>query len=69
LSLDATSGAGALGAKLGVQILKLTRKEVTSIGSVSFLVPFFHCAAVDEYLLAWRAMPGWLAGVALRELR
>ena len=69
LSLGATLGAGVLGAKLDPQILKLTRTEVASIGPVSSLAPFFYCAAAGEYLLGWGAVPGWLAGVALGQLR
>ena len=62
LSLGATLGAGVFGAKLDLQILKLTRKETASIGSVSFLVPFLDSAVVGEYMLGWRAMPSWLPG-------
>lgn len=71
LSLGATLGAGAFGAKLDLQILKLTRKETASIGSVSFLVPFFNSAVVGEYLLGlgWRAMPSWLPGGGMGEPR
>ena len=69
LSLGATLGAGVFGSKLDLQILKLTRKEAASIGSVSFLVPFFNSAVVGEYLLGWRAMPSWLPGGGLGEPR
>jgi hypothetical protein len=71
LSLGATLGAGVFGAKLDLQILKLTRKETASIGSVSFLDPFFDSAVVGEYLLGlgWRAMPSWLPGGGLGEPR
>jgi hypothetical protein len=69
LSLGATLGAGVFGAKVDLQILKLTRKEAASVGSVSFLVPFFNSAVVGEYLLGWRAMPSWLPGGGLGEPR
>ena len=69
LSLGATLGAGVPGAKLDLQILKLTRKEAASIGSVNFLVPFFNSAVVGEYLLGWRAMSSWLPGGGLGEPR
>jgi hypothetical protein len=59
LSLGATLGAGVFGAKLDLQILKLTRREAASIGSVSFFVPFFNSAVGGEYLQGWRAMPSW----------
>jgi len=55
LSLGATSGGGELGAKLNPRILKVKCGDVACIGSVGFLVPFFHSAA------GWRAMPSWLA--------
>jgi hypothetical protein len=71
LNLGATLGAGVFGAKLDLRILKLTRKETTFIGSVSFRVPFFDSAAVGEYLLGlgWRAMRSWLPGGGLGEPR
>jgi hypothetical protein len=69
LSLGASLGEGVFGAKLDLQILKLTRKQTASIGSVSVLVPFFDSAMLGEYLLRWRAMPSWLPGGGLGELR
>jgi len=69
LSLGATLGAGVFGAKVELQILKLTRKEAASVGFVSFLVPFFNSSVVDEYPLGWRAMPSWLPGSGLGEPR
>ena len=68
LSFGATSCAGILDAKLDWQILKLTRKGA-SIGSVSFLAPFFSSAVAGEYLSAWRAMSSWLPGGGLGEPR
>jgi Kef-type K+ transport system membrane component KefB len=65
------SGVGVMlltflaGAELEPEVLKLKWKEAVSLGSVSFLVPFFLCAAVAHYLLGWGVMPSWLAGVAL----
>ena len=69
------SGVGVMlltflaGAELEPEVLKLKWKEAVSLGSVSFLVPFFLSAAVAHYLLGWGVMPSWLAGVALGELR
>ena len=65
------SGVGVMlltflaGAELEPEVLKLKWKEAVSLGSVSFLVPFFLSAAVAHYLLGWGVMPSWLAGVAL----
>ena len=65
------SGVGVMlltflaGAELEPDVLKLKWKEAVSLGSVSFLVPFFLCAGVAHYLLGWGVMPSWLAGVAL----
>jgi Kef-type K+ transport system membrane component KefB len=65
------SGVGVIlltflaGAELEPEVLKLKWKEAVSLGAVSFLVPFFLCAAAAHYLLGWAAMPSWLAGVAL----
>ena len=65
------SGVGVMlltflaGAELEPDVLKLKWREAVSLGSVSFLVPFFLCAAVAHYLLGWGVMPSWLAGVAL----
>jgi len=67
LSLGATLGAGVFKAKLDLQILKLTRKQPASIGSVSVLLPFFDSAILDEYLLRWRAVPSWPPGGGLGE--
>ncbi len=61
LSFGPTSCAGILDAKLDLQILKLTRKGA-SIGSISFLVPFFGSAVAGEYPPGWRATPSWLWG-------
>ncbi|MFY9627194.1 MAG: cation:proton antiporter [Methylocystis sp.] len=65
------SGVGVMlltflaGAELEPAVLKLKWKEAVSLGSVSFLVPFFICAAISHYVLGWGVMPSWLAGVAL----
>ena len=68
-SLGGTLGEGVFGANLDLQTLKLTLNEAASTGSVSFLVPFFDSPGVGEYLLGWRAMPSWLRGGGLAELR
>jgi len=52
-------------AELHPQTLKLKWKDAGSLGSVSFLLPFFLCGAVDHYLLGWGTMASWLACVAL----
>ncbi len=53
------------GAELEPEVLRLKWKEALSLGSVSFLIPFFFCAAISRYWLGWGVMPSWLAGVAL----
>jgi hypothetical protein len=68
-SLGATLGEGVFGANLDLQILKLTRNETASTGSVSFLVPFFNSAVVGEYPPGRRAKPSWLPGGVLGEPR
>ncbi|MGA8169892.1 MAG: hypothetical protein WB816_03525 [Methylocystis sp.] len=55
LRLGVTSGRGELGAKLNPRILKVKRRDPACIGSVGFVVPFFHST------LGWRVKPSWLA--------
>jgi Kef-type K+ transport system membrane component KefB len=53
------------GAELEPSVLRAKWKEVTVVGLVGFLAPFFGCAAVARYALGWDARASWLAGVAL----
>jgi glutathione-regulated potassium-efflux system ancillary protein KefC len=53
------------GAELDPVVLRAKWKEVTAVGLVGFLGPFFGCAAIAHYVLHWGARPSWLAGVAL----
>jgi hypothetical protein len=69
LNPGAALGAGVIGAKRDPRILKPKRKDVASIGSVGFLVSFFHRAAAGEYPLESGTMLGWLAGVDPGQLR
>jgi glutathione-regulated potassium-efflux system ancillary protein KefC len=65
------SGTGAIvltflaGAELDPDVFRERWKEATAIGLISFLVPFFGCAAAAHYLLGWDVMASWLAGVAM----
>jgi glutathione-regulated potassium-efflux system ancillary protein KefC len=65
------SGIGAIvltflaGAELDPVVFRLKWKEAVAIGLISFLFPFFGCAAAAHYLLGWEVMPSWLAGVAM----
>jgi glutathione-regulated potassium-efflux system ancillary protein KefC len=65
----ATTGAILLtflaGTELEPRILRHNWKFAGSIGVASFFIPFVGCAAVTHYLLGWKVMPSWLAGVAL----
>jgi glutathione-regulated potassium-efflux system ancillary protein KefC len=53
------------GTELDPRILRHNWKFAGSIGVASFVIPFIGCAAVTHYLLGWKVMPSWLAGVAL----
>jgi Kef-type K+ transport system membrane component KefB len=65
------SGTGAIlltflaGAELDPTIFRQKWKEATALGLLSFLAPFFGCAAAAHWLLGWNATASWLAGVAL----
>jgi Kef-type K+ transport system membrane component KefB len=65
------SGTGAIvltflaGAELDPAVFKLKLKEATTVGLMSFLVPFLGCTAAAYYLLDWGVQASWLAGVAL----
>lgn len=65
------SGTGAVvltflaGAELDPVVFRERWKEAGAIGFISFLGPFFGCAAAAHYWLGWDAMPSWLAGVAM----
>ncbi len=65
------SGTGAIvltflaGAELDPVVFRERWKEAGAIGFISFLAPFFGCAAAAYYLLGWDPMASWLAGVAM----
>ena len=65
----ATTGAVVLtflaGAELEPTVLRAKWKEVSVVGLVGFLAPFFGCAAVARYGLGWDVRASWLAGIAL----
>jgi len=65
----ASSGAILLtflaGAELDPDVLRTKVKEVSVIGLVGFLAPFFGCAAAAHYLLGWSYHASLLCGVAL----
>ena len=65
----ASSGAILLtflaGAELDPDVLRTKVKEVSVIGLVGFLAPFFGCAAAAHYLLGWSHHASLLCGVAL----
>jgi glutathione-regulated potassium-efflux system ancillary protein KefC len=69
LKLLAASGAVLLtflaGAELEPEVIRKKLKEVTVVGLVGFLAPFFGCAAVAHYLLDWSLQASLLCGVAL----
>lgn len=53
------------GAELDPSIFKLKWKEASTIGLVSFILPFLGSAAAAHYCLGWGVMPSWLAGIAM----
>ncbi len=53
------------GAELDPDALRTKVKEVSLIGFVGFLAPFFGCAAAAHYLLHWDHRASLLCGVAL----
>ncbi len=53
------------GAELDPDALRTKVKEVSLIGLVGFLGPFFGCAAAAHYLLRWDYQASLLCGVAL----
>jgi Kef-type K+ transport system membrane component KefB len=65
------AGAGAIlltflaGAELDPEAFRRQWKEATAIGLVSFLAPFFGCAAGAYWLLEWGTRASLLAGVAM----
>lgn len=65
------AGAGAIvltflaGAELDPVVFRRQWKEAGAVGLVSFAAPFFGCAAVARYLLAWSVDASWLAGIAM----
>jgi Kef-type K+ transport system membrane component KefB len=65
----ASSGAILLtflaGAELDPDALRTKVKEISVIGLVGFLAPFFGCSAAASYLLGWSYQASLLCGVAL----
>ena len=53
------------GAELDPVVMRRNWKEASSIGFISFLVPFFGCAAAAYYVLDWTRDASWLAGIAM----
>jgi glutathione-regulated potassium-efflux system ancillary protein KefC len=53
------------GAELDPEVLRTKIKEVSVVGLVGFLAPFFGCAAAAHYLLGWGYEASLLCGVAL----
>jgi Kef-type K+ transport system membrane component KefB len=65
----ASSGAVLLtflaGAELDPDVLRTKLKEVSVVGLIGFLAPFFGCTMVAHYLLHWNFQASLLCGVAL----
>jgi len=65
----AASGAVLLtflaGAELEPRVIRKKMKEVTAVGLVGFLAPFFGCAAIARFLLDWNIEASLLCGIAL----
>ncbi len=65
----AASGAVLLtflaGAELEPEVIRKKLKEVTIVGLVGFLAPFFGCAAIARFGLGWDTHASLLCGVAL----
>ena len=65
------SGAGAIlltflaGAELDPVVFRKQWKQATAIGLVSFVAPFFGCAALAHWGLGWSVDASWLAGIAM----
>ena len=53
------------GAELDPVALRTKLKEVTVVGLVGFLGPFFGCTAIAYYGIGWDLRASWLCGVAL----
>ena len=53
------------GAELDPDVIRVKLTEVSVVGFVGFLAPFFGCAAVAFYGLGWDSRASWLCGVAL----
>ncbi len=65
----ASSGAVLLtflaGAELEPEVIRRKWKEVSLVGVVGFLAPFFGCAALAYFVLGWDPRASWLGGIAL----
>lgn len=53
------------GTELDPKAMRLKWKEVTLVGIIGFLAPFFGCAAFARFILHWDPRASWLAGIAL----
>ncbi len=69
LKFLASAGAVMLtflaGAELEPAVLRSKMKEVITVGSISFFMPFAGCAAIACFVLGWSSQSSLLAGVAL----
>jgi Kef-type K+ transport system membrane component KefB len=69
--LKFVAGSGAVlltflaGAELDPASIKAKAKEVTLVGLIGFLAPFFGCAALAYFLLSWDFRASLLVGIAL----
>ncbi|MBN2087376.1 cation:proton antiporter [Candidatus Peregrinibacteria bacterium] len=65
------AGVGAImltflsGAELNPDIMKTKLKEVTIIGLIGFLAPFFGTSLIAYYLIGWNLQASLLCGIAL----
>ena len=53
------------GAELDPRVMRTKLKEVSAVGIIGFLAPFFGCAAVAYFILHWDVRASWLAGLVL----
>ncbi len=53
------------GAELDPKVIQSKWKEVTVVGIVGFLAPFFGCTILVHFILHWDPRACWLAGIAL----
>ncbi len=53
------------GAELEPAVLRKKWREVSVVGVIGFLAPFFGCAMVAHFILGWEPRASWLCGIAL----